>query len=59
MPLTPTASGAKSDKSVRKVPISFAAVATGQAKVLLDVVPVVICAENGNTVSTYAFLDGG
>ena len=56
---TPTASGDKSDKSVRKVPISFAAVATGQAKVLLNVVPVVICAENGNTVSTYAFLDGG
>ena len=56
---TPTASGAKSDKSVRKVPISSAAVATVQAKVLLNVIPVVISAENGNTVSTYAFLDSG
>ena len=54
---TPTASGDKSDKSVRKVPISSAAVATVQAKVLLNVIPVVISAENGNTVSTYAFLD--
>ena len=59
MPLTPTASGAKSDKSVRKVPISSAAVATVQAKVLLNVIPVVISAENGKTVSTYAFLDSG
>ena len=55
--VTPTASGDKSDKSVRKVPISSAAVATVQAKVLLNVIPVVISAENGNTVSTYAFLD--
>ena len=30
-----------------------------QAKVLLNVIPVVISAENGNTVSTYAFLDSG
>ena len=57
--VTPTASGDKSDKSVRKVPISSAAVATVQAKVLLNVIPVVISAENGNTVSTYAFLDSG
>ena len=42
---------------MRKVPISSAAVATVQAKVLLNVIPVVISAENGNTVSTYAFLD--
>ena len=56
---TPTASGDKSDKSVRKVPISSAAVATVQAKVLLNVIPVVISAENGNSVSTYAFLDSG
>ena len=54
-----TASGDKSDKSVRKVPISSAAVATVQAKVLLNVIPVFISAENGNTVSTYAFLDSG
>ena len=59
MPLTPTASGAKSDKSVRKVPISSAAVATVQAKVLLNVIPVVISAENSNILSTYAFLDSG
>ena len=44
---------------MRKVPISSAAVATVQAKVLLNVIPVVISAENGNTVSTYAFLDSG
>ena len=55
--VTPTASGDKSDKSVRKVPISSTAVATVQVKVLLNVIPVVISAENGNTVSTYAFLD--
>ena len=30
-----------------------------QAKVLLNVIPVVVSAENGNTVSTYAFLDSG
>ena len=57
--VTPTASGDRSDKSVRKVPILSTAVATVQAKVLLNVVPVVITAENGNTVSTYAFLDSG
>ena len=57
--VTPTVSGDKSDKSVRKVPISSAAIATVQAKVLLNVVPVVISAENGNTVSTHAFLDSG
>ena len=57
--VTPAASGDKSDKSVGKVPISSAAVATVQAKVLLNVIPVVISAENGNTVSTYAFLDSG
>ena len=44
---------------MRKVPISSAAVATVQAKVLLNVIPVVISAENGKTVSTYAFLDSG
>ena len=54
--VTPTASEDKSDKSVRKVPIWSATV---QAKVLLNVIPVVVSAENGNTVSTYAFLDSG
>ena len=55
--VTPTASGDKSDKFVTKVPISSAAVATVRAKVLLNVIPVVISAENGNTVSTDAFSD--
>ena len=54
--VTPPASGDKSDKSVRKVPISSATV---QAKALLNVIPVVVSVENGNTVSTYAFLDSG
>ena len=57
--MTPTVSGDKSNKSVRKVPISSAAVATGQARVLLNVVSVVISAENGNTVCTCALLDSG
>ena len=57
--MTPTVSGDKSNKSVRKVPISSAPVTIGQVKLLLEVVPVVIPAENGNTVYTYALLDSG
>jgi len=41
------------------IPISSAGLSTTETQVLLNVVPVIITAENGNTVSTYAFLDSG
>lgn len=39
--------------------ISSADLSTTETQVLLNVVPVIIIAENGNAVSTYAFLDSG
>ena len=39
--------------------ISSAGVSTTETQVLLNVVPVMIIAENGNSVTTYAFLDSG
>ena len=41
------------------VPISSAGLSTTETAVLLNVVPVIITAANGNAVSTYAFLDSG
>ena len=41
------------------ISISSASLSTAEAQVLLNVVPVIITAENGNAVSTYAFLDSG
>ena len=48
-----------SDNKPGATPISSAGIATAQAQVLLNVVPVTITADNGNAVSTYAFLDSG
>ena len=39
--------------------ISSAGLSTTETQVLLNVVPVIITSANGNTVSTYAFLDSG
>ena len=39
--------------------ISSAGLSTTETQVLLNVVPVIITAKNGNAVSTYAFLDSG
>ena len=39
--------------------ISSAGLSTTETQVLLNVVPVIITAENGNAVTTYAFLDSG
>ena len=41
------------------IPISSAGLSTTETQVLLNAVPVIITAANGNTVSTYAFLDSG
>ena len=48
-----------SDNKPGATPISPAGIATAQAQVLLNVVPVTITTDNGNAVSTYAFLDSG
>ena len=42
-----------------KISVSSAAVSTERPRVLLNVVPVTITAENGLAASTYAFLDSG
>lgn len=43
----------------KPIPISSARLSTTETQVLLNLVPVIITAVNGNTVSTYAFLDSG
>ena len=52
---TGQAASTNSDKP-EPIPISSAGLSTAETQVLLNVVPVIITAENGNTVSTYAFL---
>ena len=47
------------DNKSGPTPISLARIATAQAQVLSNVVPVTITADNGKAVSTYAFLDNG
>ena len=39
--------------------ISLTGVSTARAQVLLNVVPVTVTVEDGNSLSTYAFLDSG
>ena len=41
------------------IPISSTGLSTTETQVLFNVVPVIITAANGNTVSTYVFLDSG
>ena len=55
---TGQAASTNSDKP-EPIPISSAGLSTTETQVLLNVVPVIITAANGNTVSTYAFLDSG
>ena len=47
------------DNKSGPTPTSLAGIATAQAQVLLNVVPITITADNDNAVSTYAFLDNG
>ena len=55
---TGQAASTNSDKP-EPIPISSAGLSTAETQVLLNIVPVIITTENGNTVSTYAFLDSG
>ena len=55
---TSRTASANSNK-LEPIPISSTGLSTTETQVLLNVVPVIINAANGNTVSTYAFLDSG
>lgn len=55
---TGQAASITSDKP-EPISISSAGLSTAETQVLLNVVPVIVTAMNGNTVSTYAFLDSG
>ena len=52
------AASTNSDKP-EPISISSAGLSTAETQVLLNVVPIIVTAANGNTVSTYAFLDSG